>query len=108
MATMWKSSAWVDVAEELDCVVLNIGGEPDLASVPIVEAAIVGAIGSCRAVTLDIAKLTFCDSTGLSMFLATSEKAEANGIRLEISRASPHIRDLFGITGIDSSLTLVD
>src|SRR5436190_22697450 len=61
---------WIEVSEPGTVLVLRIGGELDLESRDPVERAVLAAVVSMGAATLDLAELTFCDSNGVAMLVA--------------------------------------
>ncbi len=75
-------------------------GELDTASRDPIERAVLAAVVSTSAVTLDLAELTFCDSNGVAMLVAAHEKATAEGTTLTIRNAQPNVRRVFEITGL--------
>jgi anti-sigma B factor antagonist len=75
-------------------------GELDIATVPLLEAAFDEA--GDAPVLLDLAGITFIDSTGLQLLLRLSERA---GGRLQIT-SSPALERLLEITGVRDRLPL--
>ena len=61
--------------------VLTIVGELDLATVPSLREAGISALSEpgCRALLLDLAGLTFLDSTGLGCWIELRNRAEESG-----------------------------
>ena len=55
---------------------------------------------------LDIKKLSFIDSTGLSVFVSQQKKLSANGRKLVIYAPTAMARRLFQITGLGEVLTI--
>jgi anti-sigma B factor antagonist len=108
MVTAWESSAWVDVAEETDGVALRVRGELNVGSCLAIEPAIVVALASCAPVTIDLTNVTFCDSHALALFITARQIARSQGTRFEISGASPPVRRLFEVTGIDKMFEVDD
>jgi anti-sigma B factor antagonist len=108
VTTDWQSSASVEATDAPDGLVLRLSGELDAASRDLVEPAVMAAIASAAAVTLDLGALSFCDSRGLSMFIAAKEKAEAEGTALALRNLQPHVRHVFEISGIDRVLDIAD
>jgi anti-sigma B factor antagonist len=96
-----QASAWIEATEVPGGLMLRLSGELDAASRDVVEPAVMAAITSADAVTLDLGALTFCDSRGLSMFVAAKEKAQAEGTVLAVRNLQPHVRHVFEISGID-------
>lgn len=104
-------AAFEVVSEEIAAgvVVLAPAEELDLATVPRLEAAVSEALGSGTGhLVLDLAQLTFVDSSGLRMFLALCQRARAENWQLTLTRPSGPVRTLFEITGAGPSLPLVD
>ncbi|MFI1714991.1 STAS domain-containing protein [Streptomyces litmocidini] len=80
--------AW-DVADELlDAVRARLSSAPGLSDVH-----------------LDCARMTLCDSMGLSAFLALHRDTEAAGARLHIDRRPPFLDRLLLLTGTYRHLT---
>jgi anti-anti-sigma factor len=52
-----------------------------------------------HAVALDLAEVTFMDSTGLTTLMDAHVAAESNGAGFEIRRASPAVRAVFDLAG---------
>ena len=53
-----------------------------------------------HAVALDLAEVTFMDSTGLTTLMDAQRAAESNGWRFEIRRTSPAVRRVFDLAGV--------
>ncbi|MGW0118581.1 STAS domain-containing protein [Streptomyces sp. NPDC003327] len=56
-------------------------------------------------IRLDLARLTLCDSTGLSALLALHRLAAAAGARLHLDRRPPFLDRLLTLTGTHEHLT---
>jgi anti-sigma B factor antagonist len=81
--------------------VLVLEGELDMASSPTLEAALQQiCIGGTEAVTLDLSKLTFMDSTGLRVVLLAKELCERHGCEFLLIPGPAQIQRLFEITGV--------
>lgn len=80
-------------------------GELDLATAPVFRQSLVDAINSGAArVVVDLAEVTFIDSTGLGVLVGAIKRARANGAELVAVSAAPSIRKVFEITGIEGVL----
>ena len=86
--------------------VLRIRGELDMASRETVEPALNDAAKSGESVILDISEMSFCDSSGISMFFALHGKAVAAGGKLTIRDPMPAVRRVIEITNLDSVITV--
>jgi anti-sigma B factor antagonist len=80
--------------------VVSLSGELDLASTGFVEQSVFGAILAADVVTVDLAALTFCDSSGLAVLIASRQKADANGVDLSYLNARPAVRRVFEVAGL--------
>ena len=108
MATAWQTPVWIDVSQEPGTLILSLRGELDTLSRDTFESAVMAAIPTAYAVVLDLGGLTFCDSTGLAMFLAAAEKAAASETTLTFRNVHPTVWRLFQISGIDHVLDITE
>ena len=108
MSTAGRSSAWVEVHEEPETLVLRVGGEVDMAGRDAVEPALMAALPTADTVVVDLGDLTFCDSTGISMFVAANEKAQAHGTVLKFRNLAPNVARVFEISGISRLLAITE
>ena len=108
MTTTWESSAWVEVAEEPGTLILRLCGELDMATRDLIESAVMAAIPTADALILDLGDLAFCDSSGVAMFLAAREKAEAEGTVLTLGNLQPSVARVFTISGVDQVLAITE
>ncbi|MEY9965008.1 anti-anti-sigma factor [Streptacidiphilus sp. MAP12-16] len=53
-------------------------------------------------ILVDCRELSFCDSTGLNLLLATRSKAESSGTRISLAELHSTISRLFELTGVDA------
>ncbi|HEY1331635.1 MAG TPA: STAS domain-containing protein [Actinomycetota bacterium] len=58
---------------------IRLAGELDLASVPVVADVLQGLVGAGGYVTLDLERLTFCDSTGIALLLRAGRALNGRG-----------------------------
>jgi anti-sigma B factor antagonist len=103
-----QSDAWIRVSDKPGTLILHICGELDSTSRAPIETAVMAAIPTAYKVVLDLTELTFCDSTGLSMFLAAHQKAEAEGHPLIFANIPLTIARLLEITALDHVLHLAE
>ena len=88
---------------------LVLRGELDLASAPLLEAALREAEhGGVRHVELDLNDLEFIDSTGLHLLIRASQAAESNGHTFALRGRNPRVQRLFELTGTGDRFTFVD
>jgi anti-sigma B factor antagonist len=108
------SNLLIDVSREGDRVVLRLDGELDLASVPLLEDAVVnttlndGGGGAELTMVLDLRGLEFIDSTGLRAILLQDKRATERGQKLALVRGSEQVQRLMRMTGVDEHLRIID
>src|SRR5690348_14206980 len=94
------------VAGPKDSWVVRLGGELDLATRDDAEAALFPIVAVTGDIALDLAELTFCDSTGVAMLIALAQKANTHDARLKITNARPIVQRVLEIAGIDRLVEL--
>lgn len=57
-------------------------------------------------IVVDVTNLTFCDSRGVSLFIAARDKARTEGSALSFRNVPPAVRRLFAIAGVDEKFGL--
>jgi anti-sigma B factor antagonist len=81
--------------------VLELSGELDMASSPALDAAVRQiCTGATEALTVDLSRLTFMDSTGLRVVLLAKELCEQHGCEFLVTPGPAQIQRLFEVTGI--------
>lgn len=74
-------------------------GEIDLATAADVTAAVRNCLShGVVHVDVDLARLTFCDLSGLNAFLTASRFLDAGGGRLRLRRPTPAVHRIFRLT----------
>ncbi|KKJ93441.1 STAS domain-containing protein [Micromonospora sp. HK10] len=85
---------------------LRLAGELDLSTVPQLNDAIDRLIAEgCRQLLLDLAELTFCDSTGIGAFLRGDNRLAADGGWLRVTGAGGRVARVLQVTGLVDVLT---
>ena len=86
---------------------LRVGGEVDLATAPQLDAAlgdlVVATDGDLR---IDCAELTFIDSSGISVLVATEQRLAADGRKLVLRDPSEQFRQVLAVTALDEVFVL--
>lgn len=81
---------------------VELVGELDMSAVPAVDRALsLIDTGQPRDITVDLAKLTFCDCAGVAEFIAAHHRAKVAGSRLTLARPQPAVERLLELTGTD-------
>jgi anti-anti-sigma factor len=84
----------------IDCV-LTVRGDIDLASAPDFETSLRTALDqSPNSITIDLAGLTFIDSSGLRVLVSLSKEAQSRGATLGLRNVPRHAQRVLDITGL--------
>lgn len=95
---------FVAAAEQLvdGTPVVRVMGEVDLATVPALEEALLGAERQPHGrVIIDLAGCTFLDSTGLTALIGIRERLERSNRRLALALCTTEVRRVLQVTGLD-------
>ena len=79
---------------------LIVHGELDIATAPELVEMLRRLRHYGHAVTVDLAEVTFMDSTGLTTLMDAHLAAENNGWSFGIRRASPAVHRVFDLAGV--------
>lgn len=95
-----------EIVPEDGRVLVRLGGELDMSTVPILEARLREALdGGGRRLVVDLRGLDFIDSTGLTLLVRWGRGAEQDGYELALVRGEARVHRLFELTGLDSRFT---
>ncbi len=75
-------------------------GELDIATAPELVAMLARLRAHEHPVVLDLAEVTFIDSTGLTVLMDAHLDAERDGWAFTVRRASPAVRRVFELAGV--------
>ncbi|WP_045693298.1 STAS domain-containing protein [Streptomyces rubellomurinus] len=88
-------------------LVCRLAGEADHETRAALDEALAEAVAAGPdLLVVDLAPLTFCDSSCLNALLRAREDAEAAGVWLVLAGPGPQIRRLLAITGTDQVFTV--
>ena len=103
-------SEQLSIRRSLDAGVerLAVAGELDLATVPVLERAFDAVFGDdeVRMIVVDLAQLSFLDSSGLHLLLRMTEACEPSD-RLRVIGGSPAVARLLDVSGTRHLLPLI-
>jgi anti-sigma B factor antagonist len=86
--------------------VVSVEGELDLASAPSLKWALTDVLGGgVTQIVVDLAPVTFIDSTALSV-LVGAHRGLAAGARMAIAGAKGDVLNIFELTGLDSTFDM--
>ncbi|WP_405605040.1 STAS domain-containing protein [Streptomyces sp. NBC_01410] len=80
-------------------------GEIDLDSAADLRRVLTGALHASAALEIDLARVTFCDCSGLHALMNTWYRARSRGQTVAVIDASPCVRRLLELTGTLGLLT---
>lgn len=102
--------AWLDVrrVDHPRGVVLTLGGELDIASVPALQERLDRAMCGKAAVVIDLSGLRFIDSSGLDLLVRTERHLRDSGARLVLVRGPRAVHRVFALTRLDSHFEFCD
>lgn len=99
----------VDIDLHPTFVLLRLRGELDLLTASTLRDCLSVALSGRDdpAVVIDVAELTFCDSSGLSALLAAQMVTEASGGRLALSNVAGRLEGMLRITGLEAHFAIL-
>jgi anti-anti-sigma factor len=97
----WKVTEVADLRGDRTLVV---HGELDIATAPELSRLLDGLRRRHHAVVLDLAEVTFIDSTGLSALMEARAESDRNGWEFSVSRPSAAVRRVVELAGLDHLL----
>jgi anti-anti-sigma factor len=86
---------------------LALSGDLDMSATFRLEPALDRLLeGGVREVVLDLSGVSFVDSSGLGLLIATNERAREAGVPMAIAGAGPEIQRVFRVAGVADVLPL--
>jgi anti-anti-sigma factor len=82
-------------------------GELDIATVGMLEKAVLDVEDRAQAIVLDLSGLSFIDSTGLRLVIELSERYGGATNRIQVVAGSPAVERLLDIAGLRDRLPLI-
>jgi anti-sigma B factor antagonist len=99
----------VDVTGDDAAMLVRASGDVDLATSPRLRKALDHAIASgAPLVRLDMAAVTFLDSSGISVLVDTQQRLQEASARLVLHGVGDHIKRVLEISGLGSFFELSD
>ncbi|GLY03861.1 MULTISPECIES: STAS domain-containing protein [Actinoplanes] len=91
-------------------VVLAPDGDLDVTSAPLLRQVIQQVLdhGGCDRIDVDLAKVTFLDSSGLGMLVAAQRASGARGVPFWLTRPGPMVRMVLEVTNLYQHLVAQD
>jgi anti-anti-sigma factor len=91
------------------CLIVRLVGELDVATAPVIREHLLGqlALGQTR-IVIDMGRVPFVDSTGLSAMIVAQHEATARGGGVRLACAHRSVLRVFQITRLDRLFALYD
>ncbi len=84
-----------------------MGGEIDLYTAPQLRDELVGALeDGARRLVIDMSRVEFCDSTGISVLLSAMKRSRDKNGDLELGAPRPAVTKVLEVTGLDEVFTI--
>ena len=96
----------VTVQRDDEVATITVGGELDLATVPLLSAA-VAEHDDAGLLVLDLTAVTFIDSTGVRVLIVADRSCARSGSRLVVLAGDGPVRRLLELCKLDGRLALV-
>jgi anti-sigma B factor antagonist len=91
------------------CTVVRVGGELDMDTGPQLQDVLRGvADGGGRQVVLDLAEVTFMDSSGLGLVVDWFKTLRDQGGRLCLATVQPLVRTVLALSAVDQVVDVYD
>jgi anti-sigma B factor antagonist len=92
-----------------DITVISVGGELDLETAPQLQDQISTLMEQgVQRFVIDLSGVTFCDSTGLSVFVRTKNTSDETGGDIRLASPQPGVRRILQISGLYDALGTYD
>ena len=99
----------VDTRQDDDVVVIAVAGEVDIATVPKLQQAISEVLAAPPArVEVDLAGVSFLDSTGIGALVAGRNRAAEIGVRFVVANPRSIVRRVLDVSGLLGPLGVDD
>lgn len=86
---------------------VTVGGEVDLYTAPQLRDELVEALeGGARRLVIDMSRVEFCDSTGISVLLSAMKRSRDKEGDLELVAPKPAVTKVLEVTGLDEVFTI--
>ncbi len=94
-------SLTVSTEQRGDVAVVTVAGELDMATAPALQEEVtrLAAAGQTRLV-FDLAEVSFCDSTGLSVFVRARNRSEAAGGEVRLAAPQRAVQRILEVSGL--------
>lgn len=97
----------VDLLRHPDRPVMHLVGELDITALPVLRQAVDAALAAQPAtLEVDVAALTFCDSSGLQGLLQIQHAADQNGAALRLAHVQGQLHRVLRLTRLEAAFDI--
>jgi len=96
----------VTIRRERGVVIAEVAGDLDMSTVPRLREHLFTLADSGQPLIVDLNRITFIDSAGLGVLIATARRAGVHGGSLHAVCSQPQPRRLLWMTGVDRRIPL--
>lgn len=93
-------------SEHKDRVVLEVRGEIEVFTLPILQKKAESCLGGAEEVLLDLKELVYIDSAGLGYLVNLNDRLQARHQRLTLANLQSHVEKTFRIMHLDKILEI--
>jgi len=113
---MWETRKGSSLSDEIVTTLdhdartatVSLHGEIDVLTVDQVRVALSGALAAHpHDLVVDLAHLTFIDSTGLGALIAGFQRARDAGVRFRLAHPTPGVRQILALSGLLEVVELI-
>ena len=98
----------VELARDGATATVAILGELDIATTPELTDALRSLEPGYETLVVDLSRCTFFASSGISILLEESHRAQQEGFELIVIKAPAEVQRMFDLAGLDDKLTFRD
>jgi anti-sigma B factor antagonist len=102
---MAPAALTIEISPHGDDLDVMLAGEIDASSCNTLRTCLADIPPGCRQVTLDLAAVTFMDSTGVAEIIRTAQHLEPEGRVVRVRNPHPHVQRLLELTGLTDLLS---
>ena len=100
--------AWYQVEQVSGCAVVHAGGEIDAGTVHGFDEVVTEAASLASHVIIDLAQVTFVDSSGLGALIVARQTARERSGSMSLVAPPPMVRKLLGSTQLHDAFAIYD
>ena len=108
MSVSFPDHFGLSVERSGESLVVHLEGELDIACEECFATALWPLVERGASIVIDLRALTFIDSTGIRMLIATHDRARRVGAEVAVVPGDAHVRRTIELTGLDQIVPMVE